>query len=280
MTSPMLVPASHAGSKTFFCIESIFEGSRGSREKRGSRPSCTRTFRARERYSRLMAAAGSMVGARPTECVASCRTRQHAPPLMSLTPSLPRGPRFFGTRSIFQPMSYSTRRAFFCAASFSWCSSSCCFRSCSMYCAMHSPCTRPPLSPAYASSPRGTWHWRQSSTFSPSMSSMESNFSMEASTRVAKSWVLRLSGATTASLAFRVAAVPGKVPAPGLPRLHGWNQRRVSQLILSTLAPITANSWPQLSRTIWPCLKPPTRTQTSSRTSKRAKGGLFSKLPA
>eukprot|EP00443_Scrippsiella_acuminata_P100523 CAMPEP_0115612330 /NCGR_PEP_ID=MMETSP0272-20121206/20994_1 /TAXON_ID=71861 /ORGANISM="Scrippsiella trochoidea, Strain CCMP3099" /LENGTH=103 /DNA_ID=CAMNT_0003048093 /DNA_START=84 /DNA_END=392 /DNA_ORIENTATION=- len=85
MTSPTLVPASQSGSNRFTIIaasgssSSNLPFSAGSSENSGSRPSVRRTCRANVRYSKLMAAAGSKVGAMLTVKESLSETRQHMP---------------------------------------------------------------------------------------------------------------------------------------------------------------------------------------------------------
>mmetsp|Transcript_99486 Transcript_99486/g.290443 ORF Transcript_99486/g.290443 Transcript_99486/m.290443 type:complete len:251 (+) Transcript_99486:143-895(+) len=131
----------------------------------GSRPSCFRTRRASERYSRLIEAVGSAVGTTASVLLSSRHARAHIPSGSWQQPSLAAGPLLRGMRSSFQPRSYFARRSRLRAASFLRRASSVFCRSWRMSCALHSPCTRGPpwRSTAYARSPSGRRHCGQSS---------------------------------------------------------------------------------------------------------------------
>mmetsp|Transcript_74769 Transcript_74769/g.206110 ORF Transcript_74769/g.206110 Transcript_74769/m.206110 type:complete len:205 (+) Transcript_74769:2822-3436(+) len=188
-----------------------------------------------------------------------------------------------GMRSAFQPMSCSARRAFFKAASSSRRASVSSCRLRSMSCAKHSPCTRAAArsSPRHAKSPRGRRQCQQRQICSPSASSTASKSpgttrrSCRPSTPPATREALATAENRTRSSA---AEASGNAPAAALPMSLGWNHNRETPS--TGFTPMTTSSPPEASRTTWPCLKPPTCMQISSRTSNTAIGGFFSKLPA
>mmetsp|Transcript_97275 Transcript_97275/g.302912 ORF Transcript_97275/g.302912 Transcript_97275/m.302912 type:complete len:253 (+) Transcript_97275:2121-2879(+) len=252
-------------------MEPRFAGSTGSSEKKGSRPSKSRTCRASARYSKFTAAAGSVVGAtraRPSPSSTKQWRPNWAEPANSCTSFRERG-----MCSTFHPISYSARRAFFAAAASISLASVSARRPRRVSSARHSPCASE--APSNSKSPRGRRQWRQRQSRSPSASSTTSKSSgaIGLSCRVAPPPVTRENRARRTS-----AVASGKAPAPGLPRSLGWNHNRA--VPSTAFTPITMSSPPEASRTTCPCLKPPTSRQTSSRMSKVARGAFFSKLPA
>mmetsp|Transcript_77911 Transcript_77911/g.174685 ORF Transcript_77911/g.174685 Transcript_77911/m.174685 type:complete len:209 (-) Transcript_77911:830-1456(-) len=197
--------------------------STGSKENSGSRPSLTRTCSAMERYSKFTEAAGSMVGATPTWPVLSSNTRQQRPSGTGRPARVAAAPALWGTRSAFQPMSYSACRSIFFRFSFSTRFSSSPFMSRMACCAAHSACTQPFLSwLSYMLSPRGRWQAQQSLSSSPSESRtlVTSSFGAEEASSMmaaalfssssASSWRTSASGFALASSAGASSIVQGK----------------------------------------------------------------------
>mmetsp|Transcript_38177 Transcript_38177/g.106335 ORF Transcript_38177/g.106335 Transcript_38177/m.106335 type:complete len:273 (-) Transcript_38177:576-1394(-) len=120
ITSPTLVPASHAGSNRFACHIDLARSKVlfGSNENIGSLPSFMRTCNASARYSRFTAAAESVVDVRHAVLDSSAKDRAYMPVGAGAMPSLLTTSMLRGTRSTFQPMLYSMRRVFFKSASF------------------------------------------------------------------------------------------------------------------------------------------------------------------
>mmetsp|Transcript_89816 Transcript_89816/g.201021 ORF Transcript_89816/g.201021 Transcript_89816/m.201021 type:complete len:282 (-) Transcript_89816:47-892(-) len=273
----------------------FFEGSTGSNEKRGSVPSLNRTCKAKERYSRFTAPAGSTVGARHRVLEPSWNFRQQSPRPTASHFSFLAGPMFLGIISGRQPISNSARRFTLRALASASLSLVCLRKSCWTICAMQSAWTR--LSSfslfVYAKSPMGSRQWQQRMTSSSSESSATSKSFAEASFkclqppfgRPAAPSLARASRAvfekvpTGVSFSFSEAAVSsGKVPAPARPWSRGWNHNcgRPS----ASFTPTATNSRPQRSFTTCPWRNPPASRQASSRMSKRDKGGCSPKLPA
>mmetsp|Transcript_102755 Transcript_102755/g.249697 ORF Transcript_102755/g.249697 Transcript_102755/m.249697 type:complete len:219 (-) Transcript_102755:125-781(-) len=150
MASPMLVPASQAGSKRFTCQADWARSKAffGSNENMGSRPSQMRTCKANAKYSKFKAAVGFVVGPTWAMLDASSKVRAYLPFGATAKPILRAQRTLRGTCSTFQPMSYSARRAFFKSASrrlrlfSSWLALR------NMSCAWHSPCKRRPEEPS------------------------------------------------------------------------------------------------------------------------------------
>mmetsp|Transcript_73443 Transcript_73443/g.195150 ORF Transcript_73443/g.195150 Transcript_73443/m.195150 type:complete len:268 (+) Transcript_73443:20-823(+) len=172
MTSPTLVPASHAGSKRLRCSKSWGRSagaSTGSSENSGSRPSCLRTCSASERYSRFTPVAASTVGTMRTVRAGPSSTRQQRPCAASQALSARLTAALVGTRSALQPMPCCLRCACLSTASCASRARSSFLATSSRSCALHSLCiSSPSLSASkYPQSPMGSRHLGQHGPSSP-----------------------------------------------------------------------------------------------------------------
>mmetsp|Transcript_73438 Transcript_73438/g.195118 ORF Transcript_73438/g.195118 Transcript_73438/m.195118 type:complete len:257 (-) Transcript_73438:613-1383(-) len=150
IASPAVVPANQAGSKRFTCHLDLARSSWvfGSNENIGSRPSRMRTCSANAKYSRFRAAVGFEVGAMRAVLDSSSNVIAYIPVATGAKPIFRAQGRFRGTRSTFQPMSYSARLDLFSSASRRLRLFSSLLARWSISWAWHSPCTKGPSSSA------------------------------------------------------------------------------------------------------------------------------------